>query len=320
LIAGLSNKSKSNNIQFKANEARSACYNDRMKLNNHQAAVLKTVIYAAIFDYPLTRSEIHARLIHPVATSKHQTNAAIDQLTTTGHISEASGYYFLAGKDHTVTTRKRRLKSSTAKYLKAAALAKKLAHIPGVKAIFLTGAVTCDNAEADDDIDLMIITASNSLWTTRFLITAYLELKGIRRRPNQTFVKDLMCPNLYLAESALRLPQAHQNVYTANEICLAKPLYDPNNLSDQFKTANKWLIRFLANTPVSGKGKIKKQSTINSGLLETISFQLQRAYMASKITRETIEPNRAHFHPQDTGGRILHAYQKELTNHDLSYP
>lgn len=297
-----------------------ACYNDRMKHPHHQAAVLKTLMYASIFDYPLTNNEIHTRLIHPVATSSHQTDAAIDQLLNQGTIAKAGEYRFLPGKNHTVTTRKRRLKSSTDKYLKATALAKHLARIPGVKAIFLTGAVTCDNAEADDDIDLMIITAANLLWTTRFLVTAYLELKGIRRHPHQVNVTDLFCPNLYMEESALQLPPTHQNLYTAYEIVLSKPLYDPSNLAHRLKTANKWLTRYLANTPMPPQSRITKKSNFNPSPLERLSYHLQRTYMASKITRETIEPNRAHFHPEDNKGRILNAYQKALKLHDLSYP
>jgi hypothetical protein len=113
--------------------------------------------------------------------------------------------------------------------------------IPWVRLVALTGTRAMDNARADDDIDLMIITAANRLWLTRLLLTCLL-FPWLRRGKQ---IARRLCLNLWLDETALAITP--QNLFTAHEICQAVPLYNQDKTYEKFIKANQWVKQYLAN-------------------------------------------------------------------------
>jgi len=113
--------------------------------------------------------------------------------------------------------------------------------IPWVKLVALTGARAMNNAVPDDDIDLMIITAKNRLWLTRLILTILL-FPWLRRGRK---ISRRLCLNLWLDETALAIKP--QNLFTAHEICQARPLFERDKLYQRFISANLWVKTCLAN-------------------------------------------------------------------------
>jgi hypothetical protein len=299
-----------------------------------EKAILKTIIYADIFDYPLTAEEIYKYLIvdeeyphprgvsslHPggekpgVSITFNTVAAMISELQEKQLICYADGLYMLAGKQKLATLRRRREKASRAKMLLAENLAQKLIKIPYVLGVFVTGALSMQNTDENEDIDLMIITKRNRLWTTRLLVTTYLEWKGIRRRPipHPRGVKDKFCVNMYLDESALAVPENMQNLYTAHEIVQVKPLIHRGQIYERFLTANRWAKDYLPQAIKWDTSHAEPKVLTKQGIGENIAFQIQAIYMKFRMTRESISPHAAFFHPRDTSSQVLKQYNKSL--------
>lgn len=233
-------------------------------------AILATLAYHDIFDYPLKYEEIRQFLIGRTSTDR-QLTASLTKLIKDRKIREGNGHYFLKGRAKIVQKRKLRQKYSQQKLRRAHLYAKLLTLVPTVKLIAISGALAMENSHKNDDIDLVIITAKNTLWTTRFL--ANLILFPFKRRPfkktsqlstlNSQF-NNKACLNIFLDESDLKI--GPKNLYTAHEITQMKPLLDRNetysrvapvnasknikrslSVYSRFIKANNWIKNYLPN-------------------------------------------------------------------------
>lgn len=247
-----------------------------------------SVKYHDIFDYKLTKEEL----------VKWQYKDFPE--TTKGTINKG---------------RLQREKYSQAKLLLATKAAKIISKIPTVKFVGITGALAMNNASKNSDIDLLIITKSGLLWTTRLFVYLLICLFGIQtRRPKNNLQKDMLCLNMWLDEHLLVWDKKDRNIYTAHEIAQIVPLVNKNKVYEKFLWQNRWILNYWPNAvsmphALSYKPYTKKTikhiaySIMQS--LERLSYWLQYFYMKSKITREVVTPTRAIFHPNDWGKVVI---------------
>jgi hypothetical protein len=268
-------------------------------------AIIATLSYSHHFNFPLTQDELHLRLIKSKVT-KNKLSECLDKLVSENKISSQSGYFFLPGQKNLIAKRARCAKVTVAKRKLANFYAHKISRVPGVVAVFLTGSLAVNNAQKKDDIDYLIITKSRRLWLTRLLLTLYLDLLALRRKPQETLTQDKLCLNLYLTTTSLTIPESIRSLYTAYELIQAQPLYDPTKLGPQLLSQNYWLKSYLPNYP-SNKNTAVTQQPNRSWLdtLETLVYRLQFSYMLRRITREHISPSQAFFHPHNPSLDLL---------------
>lgn len=280
-------------------------------------SIIKTLCYANIFDFPLREEEVWRNLIADKKTPPSTIKKRLTHLSQTGIIGQTDTYYHLSGRSDIVKKRQARHQNSLQKNAAANDIAQKLAKVPYIKAIFLTGAVAVDNATRQDDIDILIVSAKDSLWTCRFLAILWLELKRLRRRPRSKYNAGKICLNLMLTVDTLSVPPSMRSVYTAHEVTQVKPLYDPENYVSVFQNDNSWITEYLPNTDIPEPALTKlDKNTQAPRLIEIVLRQLQRLYMWPKRTRETITPKAAYFHPRDTGRTVLAKLSKSLKQYE----
>ena len=297
-------------------------------MNHLQQAILKTICYADIFDFSLRQSEIHTYLIWG---SKHappkrkQLIPELFDLAKSQSIAQTNGYFHFPGKHKLVDLRRTRRSISHKKIAYAQHVLDHLTLSPHIQGIFLTGALAMENSDSSDDIDIMVITGANKLWTARASLTLKLHFKGLRRTPSTSpgLVNDLLCPNMYLDETALTVPLGKQDLYTAHEVAQVKPLINKGHIYERFLAANNWINQYLPNInchsrPDRESIRTKLDSRLRgngnkANLIEHLAFKLQHTYMKPKITRETITPHMAYFHPRNTGNIILEQYEFRLS-------
>ena len=123
--------------------------------------------------------------------------------------------------------------------------AKKWAHIlgilPGVQAIFLSGSLATGNATPHSDIDIFIIAKSGQIWTARFFIFIVLKISNQLAKPHHH--DRMICPNHFIAEDSLEIQE--QDAYAAHLFSQNIPLYDPQNIFENFMAVNqKWFEKF----------------------------------------------------------------------------
>lgn len=202
-------------------------------------------------------------------------------------------------------SRLQREKYSAKKLIIAKKAANLISKIPSIKFVGITGALAMMNAGKNSDIDLMIITKNNYLWTTRLLSYIVTWLLGFKTRsPKNSFEKDKLCLNLWLDESDLIWNKKDRNIYTAHEIAQIVPLVNKDKTYEKFLYLNKWILAYWPNAVAVHSTKyIVRSNKIN--LLEKIAFWLQYQYMKNKITREIVTQSKAIFHPNDWGKVVI---------------
>jgi len=277
--------------------------------NDPRQSLLTALEYSSQFKFPLTSNELW--LWQPGTTFPESA------FSFWPHQSE--GYFFLPGKKNSISLRKKKTFISEKKVDRAQKIVSLLKRIPTIKAIYITGSVAVSNSSTQDDIDLMIVTSSNSVWLTRMIVVLILSLLSIRRpsgldEHSSALVSDKICDNLYLDEGFLSIshnPQNFQrNFYLAHEILQAKPVWSKNNIPFKFIESNSWSKQYypVIYNQLNKKFKLPYKAnycSVHSSSLLFIAnlffFLVQYLYMRPRFTRESVGLNYAFFHPRQSG-------------------
>ncbi len=213
-------------------------------LNNLERAVLRTIIYYDLFDYPLTANEIWKGLF------KYQTdlflviNCLAKSENLKKYLETRDGFYFLKARKEILNIRKKRRDYSIKKWTKALKAVKIIRFVPFLRAVFLCNSIPYFNAPEDSDIDFFIIIKSGYLWFSRFFITLLLHLTGIRRHGRK--IKDRICLSFYISTDNLDLKNLsyEQDIHFYYWLANFALIFDRNG-AENFFQANLWLKEFL---------------------------------------------------------------------------
>ncbi|TSC87513.1 MAG: Uncharacterized protein G01um10147_491 [Microgenomates group bacterium Gr01-1014_7] len=284
-------------------------------------AILKTLIYADIFDYPLTIFEIHKWLIGKKATLR-EVEKALNKLCIKYYVLSIKGYYCLSKRENLVNKRKRREKQSTAYLRKAKLLVQILKVIPWIKLVGISGGLAMDNADKKDDIDLILVTSKNRLWVSRILALGLLALTGQRRKAGETGRKiaGKLCLNILLEED--KLDQHSKDIYLAHEVLQMKVLWQRDGIYSRYLSDNDWAFKFLPNwvgilsippiPPIPPNSPDPSNSPNLPDYLEILAKWLQLKIMGKPRGMERIEDGALYFHPNDCRLEILKIYREKV--------
>ena len=295
-----------------------------------KTAIIKTLVYADLFDYPLTKDELWQRLqleSQPAYLNQKLFTDILEKEVLKGKLNKETKFYFLPNRRSICQLRQRRQKWAKAKSISLQKFTKWAERLPSIRLLAVSGGLAMENTHKNDDIDLLIITARKRLWLTRFLLIMIAESLSIRRRPKDKRPKDKICLNIFLDESALKIPLDKRTLYTAHEMIQIKPIVVKEKIYERFLATNSnWIKKFLPNSSVSknislpeikrSKNKVKEilRQLLRScfDFLEMIIYKLQFHYMKPRLTRETISASMAFFHPRDTGKEVLQKFENRL--------
>lgn len=299
-----------------------------------EKALLKTLIYADIFDYPLKINEIHKWLMGRKVTLR-QVEKVLKRLSQVSIIKYQGGYYFLGWRNGLVTERRRREKQSAVYLKKVSLLSQILKVIPWIKLVGISGGLALHNASKKDDIDLFIITNKNRLWISRLLALGLLSLTGQRRKVGEKGRKiaGKLCINILLEED--RLEQMNKDIFVAHEVLQMKVLWQRDGVYSKYLSDNDWAFKFLPNWIGGARGPAssasRRASSIASllrlragtpsslsplanltNLLEKLAKWLQLKIMQPPQGQERIEDGALYFHPNDIRQEVLSKYEQKL--------
>lgn len=278
---------------------------------NLSDSIIKTLVYADIFDYPLHLSELHRFLI---SGKKYSEKEIVGELKLLGHLIDfAQSLYYLRGKKSILRARRARKRYSLRKMKKAKTVARILSYIPTILLIGISGSLAMNNCKKNDDIDFFFITKKNTLWISRGIVVMLLFIFGLKRGRTETFGTDKICPNMFMSEDHLSLPR--HNLFIAHELIQLKVLIDKKNAYERLLSSNLWIYRYLANIsseiiPFRNKDTFSL-SAILLWPLEKIAYASQLFYMRTHRTQEFISPKIASFHPIDKTSFILMLFKEK---------
>lgn len=279
-----------------------------------EKAVLKTLVYADMFDYPMKAWEIHKWLIGQQATLQG-VGKALQRLIKKGKVLQKDDYFYLAGRKGLLQKRLSRAGHAQSLFRKARLVSWTFKLIPFVKLVGISGGLSMENVTEDDDIDFFIITSPNRLWISRFFLTANLFILGLKRSPTNSKKEAAgkICLNTLIDEKSLVFEA--KDVYTAHEILQMKVLWQRGSTYTDFLIANNWALDFLPNWITDKKAYTasskKSLQTLAGWLLDGVEnfFRaLQKRYMLKNDELGTISEHIAYFYPKDYRLKKLESY------------
>lgn len=231
-------------------------------------AIIRTVAFFDIFDYPLTLVEIHkwlycqsrekeTMLLNEASkqdlirqNKKYSLSKIYEELESIvlkGDISSKNGFYFLPGRTDIIRTRLYRYQLAEKKFKIALRVTRLFKWLAPVKMVSVCNNVGYNNGTEKSDIDFFIIVKKNRLWLSRFLVTVIATLLGVRRH-DQKFI-DRICLSFYIAEDQLDLSSISlkpDDIYLVFWLATLAPIYD-DGIYQSFFEANKWIFNYLPN-------------------------------------------------------------------------
>src|SRR3989338_9502543 len=132
-------------------------------------AVVKTLAYADVFDFPLKLPEIRKYLVNYTLPEKNWPELLLNTIKSVPLIKVKNGYYGFSPEGQNLALRLRKSKYSLKKINFARKISSLLFIIPGVKIVAVTGNLAMLSADENDDIDLLVVTGKNRIWLIRFL-------------------------------------------------------------------------------------------------------------------------------------------------------
>ena len=206
-------------------------------LDVHELAIARSVLYASLFDYPLTLAQLHESLIGSTLApdelvAVYERSAALPAI-----VERRDGFYFPAGRGDLIEERRSREARSRAFLAHHARTLRLICALPFTRMVALSGSVAHLNLESGGDLDLFIITRGHRVWMVSVAMIALTRLIGVRRA---------VCANFVMSDARLTIEQ--QDLFTANQVLHLKPLVGVDVL-ERFVAANPFVRRFYPNRP-----------------------------------------------------------------------
>ena len=234
----------------------------------YELAVLQSVVYASLFDYPLTLDQLHESLIGVRADRE-----AIVAWWRTSDLLQATieyrdGWFFPAGRSDLIATRARRERVSRDLLDRDRRMLSVISRIPFVRMVALSGSLAHLNAEGSADLDLFMITAPHRVWSVTLAVLVLSRVMGWRKH---------ICLNYVISENTMKI--VPEDLFTANQIVHLQPVFGAR-VFDRFVTTNGFVRTHYPNFELSTRTTPEARVT----MIERV-MSLGLAPLAERIAR-----------------------------------
>jgi hypothetical protein len=280
-------------------------------------AILRTVLYASLFQSPLTVAELH-RALMDVGVDRLEIRSRLrrgflrDRLECTGE------YVYPRGRETWLDMRRER-KLRTSDLLDAhRPLLRAVAGFPFVRLLALSGGCAHDNA-TDSDVDVFLVVRRGRAWAVCLALMLLSKALGRRRT---------LCVNYLVDEDGLALPE--RDLFTAAEIVGLRPLAG-GPAYVRFVEANAWVAERFPNffwmrrdiARVSPAGAPRwLEAALDLGLAPLLEG-LARRLLGARFRRKwdgaagvVLSPHRLKLHPIDHGPGLRAAFAEVVDGAD----
>ncbi len=241
-----------------------------------ERAILETLAYFDVFDYPVRLDELH-RYLHGVLTSQAELKDALRSLTLSSQAEVQAGYYALAGRRQLIDRYEAAARQNARRLHLAIQDGLRLARLPFIRMVAVTGSAAMQNGGEDSDFDYLVVSEPGRLWLGRLFAVA---LGRWSRRYGHT-----LCPNLVLSERALIWQS--RDLYAAHELAQMIPV-SGLSLYRRFLDLNNWTQLYLPNALGAPNPVTEDES--GSRILQSLLEQILRTPAGSAL--EQIEMQR----------------------------
>jgi hypothetical protein len=200
-----------------------------------ELAIARSVVYASLFDYPLTLGQLRQTLIESTQTPSEVLAAYNGSNALQGAIEFRDGFFFPRGRADLIDERRRRETRSRSFLRRHRAILQLVSALPYVRMVALSGSIAHLNLEGTGDLDLFIVTRGRRVWSTT--VATVVLAKLLRRRR-------IVCANFVVADTRLVLEQ--QDLFAASQVIHLKPLIG-RDVFRELLDRNPFVFRFYPN-------------------------------------------------------------------------
>lgn len=294
-----------------------------------EQAILRTVLYADVFNFPLTAAEIQHFLIAESPASLEDIETALLSPQLQSRLVIQGEYVMRKGREELVALRQRREQVADHLWRKAVRYGIWLGRLPFVRMVAITGALAMRNpSDHDDDLDYMLVTAPGRVWLARLFAIAVVKVAKLEGGVT-------VCPNYVLAETALE--QKRRDLFIAHEVTQMTPLCG-HSIYETMREQNRWVMAELPNAD----GAFYDESEVAPGGVWRLFQRLFEAVLTGRIgdrleaweyrrkvarfarqmqtphSAAQLDPENVKGHFKDHGHPVLIRYQELLREFGLS--
>jgi hypothetical protein len=209
-------------------------------VTTRELAIVRSVTYASLFDYPLTLAQLHHALIESEQDASEILAVYEGSELLQDIIEFREGFFFPSGRGDLIAERRRREARSDAFLAEHRLALRLICALPFTRLVALSGSIAHRNLEPNGDLDLFIVTRGPRVWTVTVMLLVLTKLLGRRRT---------ICANFILADSHLAVDQP--DLFTANQVIHLQPLVGAEMI-ERFRTANPFVARCYPNSAKRG--------------------------------------------------------------------
>jgi len=308
-------------------------------------AVLATLAYYDVFDFPLTGFEVWKFLINPARVERLKEGIGeivlidvikeLEELQKNKKIVEYNGFYFLSPERLGIyDIRIEREKISAQKWKKLLNKARWFMMVPYLRGLFISGSMALNNSTEASDFDALVVAKTNRLYTCRILLSFVASLLGVRRTKHDVRAPDKFCFNHYLTDQNLGI--LYESLYNAETYMSLKPIFAQDDLWVRFFRDNIWLNKFVYNSrpEESYLYRVKPwpvlmgvqhlletmlDTVVGEGVEKFLRYYQQRRIRLNPVTyasggRTIFTDAQLEFHPHSEERRIISRYNETVLN------
>jgi hypothetical protein len=286
-------------------------------------AILRTLSYFDIFNYPLKVSEIFNFLQLKVNQSELQD--ALSEMAANGQIYVNGDLFSLQSPLPIFERRQKGNALADSLLPKVKEKANLIFQFPFVRSVMASGSFSKNYMDDTSDFDFFIICAPQRIWISRMLLVLYkkLFLKNSHR---------YFCINYFIDESNLAIDE--KNIFTATELATVLPLTGRYHYEQLIKANHEWILSTFPNFERQRASDESPQASAFKNLFEiviNIFFGTNINYLFKRLTLRRWKKTYAHLyspgdfeiafkstdsvsknHPRNFQKRIIEEFQKRV--------
>lgn len=197
-----------------------------------EKALIRSVLYFDIFNYPITADEARAFAPFSIDISCDQ---LLDSLVSQGVLFKDGGFYSVKNDAALVARRLEGNRLAAHRMRMARKYSRLIAAFPFVRAVMLSGSISKNFMDENSDIDYFIVTETKRLWILRTMLAVFRRIFLFNSRRN-------FCVNYFVDTDNLEIPD--RNIFVATELVTLKPMYGETMIKEFFNE-NRWIHALL---------------------------------------------------------------------------
>lgn len=254
-----------------------------------EKSILQTLAFYDIFNRPLMLEELW-RFLYKNPASKLQVLMGVKKLLEKRLIFKKNNYYFLAANKKIIKDYLRLRPHNRRLWQKVFWVMKILKFAPFVKNISIINSLSFAVANEESDIDIMVISKKNRLWTARAFVILLLEIIG--QNKNRWHRAGKFCLGFAYDETRLNLRTVLPKKYLYSAFWLGNftPVLD-RKMYQRLIAENPWIYEELPNwTPEETSNYSAKNSRFEKLLSGKLGERLENWLAEVQIKRVWADP------------------------------